>query len=390
MGLKKILARSVFKKAKVFFASALDLLNYYPAYLFASGRARRPKTVVIEPTLLCNCRCFMCQIYGLKTNEGRGVLEERSRKRELSLQEYEKLFNELKSLKTPYLKFTGGEPFMRKDFLEILRLARENNFPCGIITNGALITEEVAKELVRLQINDICFSIDGSREAHNEIRGADVFDSIMNAIDYINKRRSRGKPAIGFNLTINRINCDNFSEVVKIAKEKKASLAINPLCFSSSLALENTKKVLPDANKMDIRNSILDDSIRMMDLESVYEETKKAISLSKAINQELLVYLEDKKDILRWFIDDKYFFVNKCFSPWYSVRIGPYGQVYPCSLEVVMGNIRENSFKAIWNNEKFMDFRKILKKHGAFPYCARCCCLLPYNKFWNFLPKAGS
>jgi MoaA/NifB/PqqE/SkfB family radical SAM enzyme len=63
---------------------------------------------------------------------------------------------------------------------------------------------------------------------------------------------------------------------------------------------------------------------------------------------------------------------DKCINPWFSATIKPNGDVTPC-LGYVAGNLDENSFMEIWNNQKFKNFRKILKEKRFFPGCIRCC-----------------
>ena len=90
------------------------------------------------------------------------------------------------------------------------------------------------------------------------------------------------------------------------------------------------------------------------------------------------------QDIVRRFHDDTYAYVNKCFYPWYAFRVNPYGDVYPCSMDILIGNIKEQSIKTLWNNEKYVSFRKALMKKGIFPRCTKCCVL--NNTLWSYLP----
>lgn len=92
-----------------------------------------------------------------------------------------------------------------------------------------------------------------------------------------------------------------------------------------------------------------------------------------------------KSEIYRRFMDDSYSYVDKCFYPWYEIRINPYGVVYPCSMNVDMGDLRKKPLSKIWNNQKYIGFRKALKENKLFPKCKKCCKL--NNKIWDYLPK---
>jgi len=64
---------------------------------------------------------------------------------------------------------------------------------------------------------------------------------------------------------------------------------------------------------------------------------------------------------------------HRCMSPWMVAYIFPDGTVRPCnSLCFVAGNIRENTFREIWNNPTYVDFRRTLKQERLFPACIRC------------------
>jgi radical SAM protein with 4Fe4S-binding SPASM domain len=92
----------------------------------------------------------------------------------------------------------------------------------------------------------------------------------------------------------------------------------------------------------------------------------------------------NRDEIGRRFEDDDHAYVNKCFYPWYAIRINPYGVVYPCAMNIDMGNLRTESLARIWNSPKYIQFRQKLSDVRLFPKCAKCCALT--NKVWDYLP----
>ncbi len=77
----------------------------------------------------------------------------------------------------------------------------------------------------------------------------------------------------------------------------------------------------------------------------------------------------------------KMFGFNKCISPFLEVNIMPDGDVVTCRdyKDVKVGNITENKLLDIWNNEKFVNFRKLLiENKGLLPQCTRCCGLMGF------------
>ncbi len=89
---------------------------------------------------------------------------------EFSLEEVAAVLADMKKLKTFHVALSGGEPTMHKDFIQILETANKIGFSPDFVSNGTLITEEIAeaaKELVRC----VLISVDGPEEYHDAFRG---------------------------------------------------------------------------------------------------------------------------------------------------------------------------------------------------------------------------
>ena len=63
----------------------------------------------------------------------------------------------------------------------------------------------------------------------------------------------------------------------------------------------------------------------------------------------------------------------RCYMPWNTIGIGPYGDVHPCP-HLNIGNLRDvKSLNVIWRNKKMKKFRRSLKKNKIYPVCIGCC-----------------
>ena len=112
-----------------------------------------PLRVMFELTYRCNFRCRHCYVpYSYR------------KKRELKTKELVTILDQLAKIGCFYLGFTGGEPFMRKDIMEILWYAKKLGFELIIYTNGSLINEEIAQELQRLAPNKVDITIPAMSE----------------------------------------------------------------------------------------------------------------------------------------------------------------------------------------------------------------------------------
>jgi radical SAM protein with 4Fe4S-binding SPASM domain len=155
----------------------MDEFETYDFCLF-----RLPKDggrVIWEITHSCNYDCHYCIFACGKNNKA---------KDELSTEEVINTLYQLKEKKFTHLKFTGGEPFIRNDFLTILKEAYKLGFTSDVSTNGSLITEEKAKEIKESHLQMVHVSLDGhNKEIHEIARGENTYDRTIKGINNLVK-----------------------------------------------------------------------------------------------------------------------------------------------------------------------------------------------------------
>ena len=103
---------------------------------------RIPITGSIEVTQRCNQKCIHCY-----NNLAAG--DRRALAKELSFEEHCRIIDEITEAGCLWLLFTGGEVFVRKDFLDIYKYARKKGLLTTIFTNGTLISPEIANQLAQ-------------------------------------------------------------------------------------------------------------------------------------------------------------------------------------------------------------------------------------------------
>ena len=145
------------------------LYSLLPFY-FAPRSSLPPIQAFFEVTYRCNLRCDMCHyleiIDDTETNK--------TYKNELSADDVKKAITKLPRFSL--ITFTGGEAFMKSDFMEILEFAVKNH-KVHIITNGTTLSEKVVDELMNLRLKSVwgCglfymgISIEGGEELHDTI-----------------------------------------------------------------------------------------------------------------------------------------------------------------------------------------------------------------------------
>jgi len=142
-----------------------------PVWNLASGQ---PVLAILEVCLRCNSNCGYCN---LPLNKGHY---------ELSREQIRHVFTRLyKKNGIRYLFVQGGEPFLRKDLLEILEDLAQMGYWLGLVTNGTLLTPSIIKRLAQLPLT-ISVSLDSlNRERYQSIRGADQLTQVLKGIDYL-------------------------------------------------------------------------------------------------------------------------------------------------------------------------------------------------------------
>jgi radical SAM protein with 4Fe4S-binding SPASM domain len=112
---------------------------------------------------------------------------------------------------------TGGEPFMRHDFFDLLdEFATERKcFSYAILTNGTLIDKSTARRLRRLRPAFVQVSLDGSPATHDAIRGPGSFEKTVSGLKLLIGRRIR--TMISF--TAHRRNYREFPSVARLGRK---------------------------------------------------------------------------------------------------------------------------------------------------------------------------
>lgn len=147
--------------------------------------------IVISVTERCNLACEGCWA------------AEYDKRDDLPYSLLERVIKELAEMRANFITFTGGEPFIRRDIIDLMAAHPEAVFQ--IYTNGTLITEQLADKLQDLGNAIPLLSINGFEEANDSIRGAGNFRMVVRAMDLL---KDRGV-LFGVSLTATSRNLDS-------------------------------------------------------------------------------------------------------------------------------------------------------------------------------------
>lgn len=149
-----------------------------------------PYLLVISPTMRCNLRCIGCYASEYAKND------------EMPLGLLDRILREAKEMGIYFITISGGEPFFRKDLLDLL--AKHDDIYFQVYTNGTLIDAPLADRLAELGHVLPCISVEGFEAETDARRGEGTFERILSAMRNL---RDRGV-FFGFSATATRANND--------------------------------------------------------------------------------------------------------------------------------------------------------------------------------------
>lgn len=266
----------------------------------------------------CNQKCIHCYAAGQKLSE----------KEELSTEEWKKVIDICQKECIPQLTFTGGEPTMRKDLVELIEYSKW--FITRLNTNGVLLTEKLCKELYEASLDSVQVTLySNNPEIHNKLVGADNFEKTITGI--------KNAINVGLNVSINTPLCTlnkNYIDTLKFAKE----LGITYVTCSGLIVTGNAKE-----------KQSKDTQLSEKELYTILKDAKKYTD----DNLMELGFTSPgwvKEDDLRKLNLD----VPTCGACLSNMAIAPNGDVVPCQSwldeKSNLGNILKTKWKKIWNN----------------------------------------
>jgi radical SAM protein with 4Fe4S-binding SPASM domain len=284
-----------------------------------------PFAVIFELTYACNLSCKHCYV----------AVEHR---KELSAEKIKDVLNQLVEMGTFYICFTGGELFARSDCIEILHYAKNKGFFIVILTNGTLITPQIADALKEIKPRGMEISLLGATvKTHDSITG--VPGSFEKAVNAIKLLVDRGIHVIT-KTTLLKFNVHEYQQIKALAK----SLGVVPKISSGV--------------------------VRRVDGEAYPQEYQITWN-----DRELFLHGELlEESFLTYFFEGSDAKYLTCKAGKLFAAINPYGDVNPCILlPVPLGNLNKKSFREIWydqENEFLNDLRSL--KTGDLTQCSSC------------------
>jgi len=304
-------------------------------YLHTGIDKTRPVAFYALINQKCNSKCQYCSFWRLENYD-----------EELCIQEWQNGLSSIKDFVGNFsISFSGGEPLLKKGFIELLAWCHANKIQAGITTNGMLLANErIAKEVVRTHPFNISFSIDSNRpEIHDGIRGckgglAKAQQGVLNIMKF--KKELDIQVPVIIKPTVTSKNFKYLPELVHWCKEVGVTaVSMQPLFHWTSETYDELW--IEEDDILDFKETI----------QTLIEMKKADFPILNSTNN------------LNLFVDN---FQSKkapkevlpCLVGLRNFSIRTNGDVRMCSEFSIIGNIKNQSSQEIWHNQLARKERK--------------------------------
>lgn len=281
------------------------------------------KKAIWEITHNCNYGCSYC-IFSCDKKRVRG---------ELTTEECYHVIDELVKNGFKHLKITGGEPFVRKDIVDILEYASKNLI-VDVSTNASLINERAVDRLNRISLKMIHVSLDGNKDEHEDVRGKGTYGPTIRGLRAL--KDSENKIRIG--AVIHSKNENNLRGLVEDA-----------ISFNADEIIFSIMEPVDGQSREFVKTKTNEQLIKEID--ELKEKYKDKITVNCNFGKQPV-------------------YVHECPAGNNFIYINNMGQVSPCPWVhennkscISSKSLRDNSLKEILNDENIMSFLN-LKSDG--------------------------
>jgi MoaA/NifB/PqqE/SkfB family radical SAM enzyme len=286
-----------------------------------------PCIIEIHPSRICNNSCKYCFHHD--------VLPKHSRIIPLNLENYKKLFEEMKTVGISNLSISGGgEPTMYKQLPDLINQAHKNSLNVRIVTNGISVNKELFDKIEL--IDEIRISLDAIKSS--------TYSKIRNIPENFFYK------AMG-----------NLKKIIYLRESKKLHLKVGVTFLLNEINYEEAINFCNEMLSLNVDSIIIKDD--------VYNKIKVPDSIKDLISTTIGKMSDNKIE----FRESKNYPISrtKCFMPYFKVAVDTFGIVHSCCLAAqpdskegfILGNIRKDSLAEIWKNSH--EKRFLARTHGV-------------------------
>jgi len=329
-----------------------------------TGAPRQLRCAKIKLTSRCNLRCQMCRYWRTQDEVS------------LTTGQWQEVLDQLRDLGCLKVHFSGGEVFLRADFLDLVEHASGLGMKVTLTTNATLLTPERIRRLVRARPSSVSSSLDGPRpRIHDAVRGIPgSFRRTVRALRrLVEEARRRGHgPRVRLNFVLMRQNYRHLPEMLELAAEMGVT-EVNPM---------------PVDEKGERRNRLSRSQIRRYNQEIAPQVLEARLRHGFSTAPEVVYPFGVTEEEIRWSARGLYargaFSEKPCLAPWMHLFLAWDGEAYLCCMTnqrmASLGNAAREPLRDIFLGPRMLRVRREFLAGRPHPACARCDMFLVENR----------
>ena len=317
----------------------------------------KPQYVVLNITDNCCFKCIMCdQWKATKDNE-------------LTTRQWKDIFSQFKAEGIKTVAFSGGEPFLRKDIVELVQCVNHMGMEPVVVTNGYLLNENKIEETVKAGIKSFSVSMDAVGDTFDKIRGIKgAFGKVLDSCEIISQYKKQGLVSAYLYFTIMKETLGAYRDVFAIARKLDFPLVVNLFDYSpyffANLKANKDKFWLGENDLQELK------------------EFQKFITQNKEENADSVFHTFAEIEYFRKYFKDPLQKNIACVISQQRLGVDSQGNAYGgCWSMGSFGNLKDITLKDIINSLRY----KIAHKNMFFKSCPGCSCGYTKN-IRNYIP----
>lgn len=294
---------------------------------------RKPKLIQIEISNRCNLNCAMCIRNLISCDRG-----------DMSLDRFKEMITTAFNYRHTALLYGQGEPFLHPDIIEMIKFERERGNFVTTVTNATLLDGNMCEQIIESGLNYLRVSIDGATEkTFNSIRrGADfsqVTENVQRLSDMVRRRDSELE--LGVACMATKWNLHELPQIIYLTHRLGIPI----------IEIKEVRNYLTSP-KLSLSAAAEEYKVFAEELQLILEETRRR---AKELGVKLVLQIPSVKK------------GTGCINPWFKTYVTFDGWVTPCSRyysknHYTFGNLFEEPFDLIWNNQRYQKFRQAVRR----------------------------
>lgn len=266
----------------------------------------------------CNQKCIHCYAAGQKLSE----------EEELSAEDWKKILKKCRTAGIVQVTFTGGEPTMRDDLIELIREARW--FVSRLNTNGIRLTREYCHELRKAELDSVQITFySQDPEIHNRLVGASQYQNTVNAIE---NAISEGL-SVSVNTPLCTLNADYVKTLQFLHEKGVIYVTCSGLITTGNAVLDESEKLQLTSSQLE---KILREGVRYCNENGMEIAFTSPGWIEESVFEELNIPAPS---------------CGACLS---NMAVTPGGNIVPCQSwlsDQPLGSMLDDDWETIWESE---------------------------------------